>query len=485
MTNAEVLGNDVVEGTMANLGRMAMGKSVKGAAMGGILGTVASDSLKGAIKAGKSSRNVGVDEGYKFGDVSRGIVRGLSTAAEIGASSRGGDGNEYVPGDLTVGVAKATGEYVGNNKGKLASAGGSGIGSMVGLAVAGPLGFVAGSYFGSRAGKSITGDDVAKKGESELLLVFIKSIFNSFSFTNRQSDVKLIKETDRAEILDPRSALQYHQHSIPGKVYYGQKNETIARVNSNGMETNLSLNQSDRGISKGNVSDTPTDDVFGIFATPISHERKSISRSEPSDPFTQLHQPQVSHQHQKINDYHSFEQANPPRYQPNRKESAQFRQEQMNSRQQLHDHRMVQQTAQFQHQSHYDLNAGFPQYEEGHQQVNSRQQQSQYQSHHDVNTGIPQYKHGHQQVNYHQQQSPTHSSIQQATRPQYHQPRSEYNQTQQAQTQHQQGNQGYKFGSITKGILAKGKKSDGRSEKDGYKFGESKPQCDLETTRSI
>jgi hypothetical protein len=267
LSNAEFLGSNVVDGTMANFGRMAMSKSVKGAAMGGILGTVASDSIRGAINAGKSSRNVGADESYKFGDISRGIVRGISTATDAGASSRGGDGSDYVPGDLTVGVAKATGEYVGNNKGKLASAGGSGIGSMVGLAVAGPLGFVAGSYFGSKAGKSITGEDAAKISESE--------------------------------------------------------------------------------------------------------------KSSPS-----------------------------------------------------------------QYQASYNANVG-NQYQQGHQQVNSRQQQSY-----------------------------NHSSTQQAYQSHLHQPRSQYNQTQQAQTQQQQDSQGYKFGSITKGILAKGKESDGRSKKDGYKFGD-------------
>ena len=36
----------------------------------------------------------------------------------------------------------------------------------------------------------------------------------------------------------------------------------------------------------------------------------------------------------------------------------------------------------------------------------------------------------------------------------------------------QQGPKPYKFGDLTRGILAKGKQTDGRSEDSGYKFGE-------------
>ena len=41
----------------------------------------------------------------------------------------------------------------------------------------------------------------------------------------------------------------------------------------------------------------------------------------------------------------------------------------------------------------------------------------------------------------------------------------------QHQSQHQQG---YKFGDVTRSIVAKGKKASGRNEDDGYKFGKSK-----------
>ena len=39
--------------------------------------------------------------------------------------------------------------------------------------------------------------------------------------------------------------------------------------------------------------------------------------------------------------------------------------------------------------------------------------------------------------------------------------------------QAQQAGQGYKFGDLSRSVIAKGKKGDGRDEKNGYKFGES------------
>ena len=78
---------------------------------------------------------------------------------------RGGD-KTYVPGDLTAGSARAVGGYASNNKAKLTTAGGTGISSAVGFAVAGPLGFIAGSYFGGKAVKKVVGEDNPSKQAS-------------------------------------------------------------------------------------------------------------------------------------------------------------------------------------------------------------------------------------------------------------------------------------------------------------------------------
>ncbi len=163
LTNTEFLGGNVVDSSFSHLGQLAVGaSSLTGAGFGSVVGVAVSDGVKNAIRSGKVARNATEDEGYKFGDITRGIMRGSSEASKIGASTRGSDGSDYIPGDLTIGAAAAVGEYAGNNKHKLASAGGAGVASVVGMAVAGPLGFLAGSYIGNKVGGAIVEDDTSK-----------------------------------------------------------------------------------------------------------------------------------------------------------------------------------------------------------------------------------------------------------------------------------------------------------------------------------
>lgn len=124
--------------------------SITTAGVGSVVGTAAADGVKAAIAAGKSTRNATADDSYKFGDVTRGVISGLKHATKKGAQSRGSDGSDYVAGDFTVGAAQSLGEYGGRNSKKLASAGASGAAATVGLAIAGPLGFVVGGYLGGK-----------------------------------------------------------------------------------------------------------------------------------------------------------------------------------------------------------------------------------------------------------------------------------------------------------------------------------------------
>lgn len=151
LTNVNILGTNVVDGTFAAMGKMALGaKNVTTAGMGSVVGTVASDGLKAAIASGKSARNVSNDDSYQFGDVTRGIFNGIRHASKKGAQSRGSDGSDYIPGDFTVGTAKALGNYGEKNSRKLASAGASGAAATIGLAIAGPVGLLAGAYMGGK-----------------------------------------------------------------------------------------------------------------------------------------------------------------------------------------------------------------------------------------------------------------------------------------------------------------------------------------------
>lgn len=149
-------GRDVVESSFATTGsviaRKTAGAGLLTTGTGSIVGVAAADGIKGAIAQGKKSRNVSENDGYKFGDFTRGAISGLRQASKRGTELRGG--TQYVPGDLTRGSSKGVKEYAGKNKAKLASTGGASVGSFIGLAVAGPLGFLAGSYLGAKTGQS-------------------------------------------------------------------------------------------------------------------------------------------------------------------------------------------------------------------------------------------------------------------------------------------------------------------------------------------
>jgi hypothetical protein len=65
---------------------------------------------------------------------------------------RGSD--SYAVGDFSAGAATAAGDYATNNRLRLAGAGGSAIGMLAGVAIAGPIGLIAGSFLGASAGKT-------------------------------------------------------------------------------------------------------------------------------------------------------------------------------------------------------------------------------------------------------------------------------------------------------------------------------------------
>jgi hypothetical protein len=150
--NVEILGENLTESTAKNIGRMALSTSLTGSATGSIAGLVVVDSVKGAISSGKKARNGTEHDRYKFGDFTRGSIRSISHAAKSGAESRRGSSDSYKLGDFTTGATQSVKNYAEGNKSRLSAAGGSGIGMAVGTVIAGPLGFFAGSYLGGLAG---------------------------------------------------------------------------------------------------------------------------------------------------------------------------------------------------------------------------------------------------------------------------------------------------------------------------------------------
>ena len=175
LSNAEFLGENIVENTFTKVGIAKFGSGAIGGGVGATVGVAALDGIKSAVAAGKKGRNADDNDGYKFGDFTRGLIRGGREASKRGAQMRGD--TEYIPGDMTAGVIAGTAEYAGNNKSKLVKSAGSGTAAMVGLAVAGPLGFVAGSYLGGKAAGSMVRDD--SKGKIMCFeLLYSKSIIN-------------------------------------------------------------------------------------------------------------------------------------------------------------------------------------------------------------------------------------------------------------------------------------------------------------------
>jgi hypothetical protein len=119
------------------------------------------DVVKGALKAGRTSRGGSTDEGYQAGDFLRGLGYAMSETTKSAAQKRreerktGHEGDETLI-DFAVGATAATGEYISENKAKLGGAGAAGVGMVVGTMVAGPLGGVVGGILsGATTNKAI------------------------------------------------------------------------------------------------------------------------------------------------------------------------------------------------------------------------------------------------------------------------------------------------------------------------------------------
>jgi hypothetical protein len=109
-----------------------------------IVGLVAEDVIRGAIDRGKKSRNAGTGGKYRFGDLTRGAIQAIKDTAKSGADIRRGQQDGYNLGDFSAGVTKAAAEYTCQNTSRIGVAGMSGVGMVLGCAVADPLGLVAG-----------------------------------------------------------------------------------------------------------------------------------------------------------------------------------------------------------------------------------------------------------------------------------------------------------------------------------------------------
>lgn len=142
VSNAEVLGINVVDSTAVTYGTW-LGISSLGAG-GGVAAVAGVDAVKGAVAAGKRSRKADESEGWRPGDLLRGVIYSAGEATKEGAIKRGksdGKGNII---DWAVGATDGTAEYAGENISKLGGAAAGGGGFLVGFALGGPMGGVIG-----------------------------------------------------------------------------------------------------------------------------------------------------------------------------------------------------------------------------------------------------------------------------------------------------------------------------------------------------
>jgi hypothetical protein len=143
LTNATLSGLNIVDSIGSSAGRAMLGATIAGSVAGSVVGVVAVDSVKGAISQGKSFRGVSSDSKYQFGDFTRGVMHSMQQVPDAGVT----------------GTAASINQYTSDNKSRLAGAGGSSIGMIVGTAVAGPIGFIAGSMIGSALGSRAVTDN--------------------------------------------------------------------------------------------------------------------------------------------------------------------------------------------------------------------------------------------------------------------------------------------------------------------------------------
>jgi hypothetical protein len=161
------------------------------------------DGVSKAASMGRESRGAAEDDRYKFGDVSRGLAASIRKSTTEGKKNRGVSGEDnYSFGDFSRGVSSSfrsnsqhyNGEYdadgdmdeggvdggrsesyMAKNKARYGAVAGSSVGAMVGLAVAGPFGLVAGSLAGGVATQSYMSKKEAANAEGKKGMIDLRA----------------------------------------------------------------------------------------------------------------------------------------------------------------------------------------------------------------------------------------------------------------------------------------------------------------------
>jgi len=144
LQKANILGINVGD----TLGQTAVMAATHTSVIGAVGGVLGKDMIGGAISKGKRSRGASNSDKYQFGDFSRGLLKAVQTATPQG-------------------VAKGTTEYASENRVRLSAATGSSVGMVAGLALAGPVGLVAGALIGSTAAGKVAEATITEEANAD------------------------------------------------------------------------------------------------------------------------------------------------------------------------------------------------------------------------------------------------------------------------------------------------------------------------------
>jgi len=155
ISNAEVLGLNVIDNTAATWGNFA-GLATPFGGFAGLAAVVGVDAVKNTVSAGKRGRGKSDGDNYHASDVARGLFQAAKEATHRGATMRGKKDDQGNVIDWAVGATTTTTEYVGENKTRLGGAAAGGGGFIVGMALGGPVGAIIGGLVATAAtGKTL------------------------------------------------------------------------------------------------------------------------------------------------------------------------------------------------------------------------------------------------------------------------------------------------------------------------------------------
>jgi hypothetical protein len=155
VSEAERLGISVTDNISTYAGRAILGASGTGLVAGSVAGIIVADVVTGTIASGKSERGASTDDSYRFGDFSRGIIRNIKLLPNVCMNQ----------------TAEQLCQYAEDNRSRLAGAGVSGVGMVIGSVVAGYFGVMAGGFFGGLIGsRAVEENDTIDEDSSHIII---------------------------------------------------------------------------------------------------------------------------------------------------------------------------------------------------------------------------------------------------------------------------------------------------------------------------